>query len=240
MPEGGDPMQSVARMLGRPKAAGAGAWSVFHRWTTGVGFMLSVVLWGLGPPIIIALSIAIVGALFAWSLGAEKQHWTIRRSIDAGVSVGLTVVGLCGLVAVLGVIGLVVVLVLGATSPIVSSQAAGRLLRGNRTAARTVAPTGALQSRSEARVSHGVPSSLPADCGALDGAELAMAWRRSFVRLERATSRVDRLAVVELRQRYLDELYRRYPEGMASWLASGARASGNPLPYLRDLRQRPQ
>jgi len=45
-------------------------------------------------------------------------------------------------------------------------------------------------------------------------------------------------AVVQLRQRYLDELQRRCPQGVARWLASGARAAGNPMTYLESRPRR--
>jgi hypothetical protein len=56
--------------------------------------------------------------------------------------------------------------------------------------------------------------------------------------LEGAATAGERLAVVEQRQRYLDELYRRSPDGLAAWFASGARASGDPLPYVDESRRR--
>jgi hypothetical protein len=41
---------------------------------------------------------------------------------------------------------------------------------------------------------------------------------------------------VAVRQRFLDEFERRNSSGLAAWLASGARAAGNPLPYLTESR----
>jgi hypothetical protein len=75
---------------------------------------------------------------------------------------------------------------------------------------------------------------LVAILGALDDAELCLAWRRSFVLLNEAASPREKMVVVSLRQRYLDELQRRSPSGVSRWLESGARASGNPLPFLDD------
>jgi hypothetical protein len=75
---------------------------------------------------------------------------------------------------------------------------------------------------------------LVAILGALDDAELCLAWRRSFVLLNEAASPQEKLVVVTLRERYLDELQRRCPSGVSRWLDSGARASGNPLPFLDD------
>jgi hypothetical protein len=73
---------------------------------------------------------------------------------------------------------------------------------------------------------------LPEDLSGLDDWALCLAWRRSFGRLEAASTAAERLMVVEQRQGYLDELHRRAPDGVAAWLASGARAAGNPLPYV--------
>ena len=70
----------------------------------------------------------------------------------------------------------------------------------------------------------------------LDDDALCLAWRRSFLVLQSARSDRDRLAVVAQRQRYLDELERRSPQALETWLASGARAAGNPLPFLRGHR----
>ncbi|MEV0291454.1 hypothetical protein AB0H36_45640 [Kribbella sp. NPDC050820] len=70
----------------------------------------------------------------------------------------------------------------------------------------------------------------PAD---LSDEELSLAWRASFPALQRATSPAQRLRIVAERQEYLDELERRSPRGLAAWLASGARAAGDPRPYLQ-------
>lgn len=65
--------------------------------------------------------------------------------------------------------------------------------------------------------------------------ELCLAWRRSFVTLRHASDARDRLGVVELRQRYLDELEQRHPFCFRRWLDSGARAAGDPSRYLPKL-----
>jgi hypothetical protein len=68
---------------------------------------------------------------------------------------------------------------------------------------------------------------------ALDDGALCQAWRRSYVRLEASRAADARLEVVRLRQVYLDELVRRHPAEVRHWLESGARAAGNPLPFIR-------
>ncbi|WP_134768053.1 hypothetical protein [Nocardioides sp. 1609] len=75
----------------------------------------------------------------------------------------------------------------------------------------------------------------------LDDEHLARGWRHSFRHLQDADGVMSGLALVNLRQAYLDEMERRQPAGFASWLASGARASSDPTPHLQSdpARTRP-
>ena len=77
------------------------------------------------------------------------------------------------------------------------------------------------------------------DVRQLDDRALCLAWRHSYPMLMAARSPEERLAVVQRRQEYLDELHRRSPEGLAAWFAAGGRASSNPLPFLA-AREEPQ
>jgi hypothetical protein len=141
-----------------------------------------------------------------------------------------------GLIAVTKFAGVLVVLILVATSPAITSLVQGRRKQGNPPAAPQAGPRVPTTQRSA------TPAAVPAvpvqELRSLDDQTLCLAWRRSFVLLEDAHSAVARLSVVEQRQQYLDELHRRSPEGIAAWLASGARASGNPFPYVEDARRR--
>ena len=58
--------------------------------------------------------------------------------------------------------------------------------------------------------------------------------------LEATASRRKFMRIVEERGGYLDELERRNPAAFAAWLASGATAAGNPLPYLSLAAHRPR
>ncbi len=71
-----------------------------------------------------------------------------------------------------------------------------------------------------------------ADLRNLTDATLCAAWQSSHGWLKTSRTATEEAAVAQLRQNYLDELERRDPEGLAAWLASGARAGGNPLPFL--------
>lgn len=74
-----------------------------------------------------------------------------------------------------------------------------------------------------------------ADLGAVDGsalkdltnAELATAWRVSYLALQRAGTTNERARLVAIRQIYLDETETRDPTALTAWLASGARAEAD-------------
>jgi hypothetical protein len=72
----------------------------------------------------------------------------------------------------------------------------------------------------------------------LDDEALCRTWRHSFVDMGSDCSVEVKLGIVDHRRRCLDELERRSPDGFAAWLASGARAAGDPLPFLQDPRCR--
>ena len=67
---------------------------------------------------------------------------------------------------------------------------------------------------------------------ALSDDALCLAWRASFSALQSARSPAERLSVVDERRAYLDELENRNARGMAAWLASGARAAGDPSRFV--------
>ncbi|MGW1339501.1 hypothetical protein ACWCOV_00500 [Kribbella sp. NPDC002412] len=97
--------------------------------------------------------------------------------------------------------------------------------RGNDRTLPDAAPEPSSSPKSEKVSARTAPADLSDD-------ELVLAWRASFPALQSATS-VQRLRIVAERQEYLDELERRNPRGLAAWLASGARAAGDPKPYVQ-------
>jgi hypothetical protein len=83
-----------------------------------------------------------------------------------------------------------------------------------------------------------VDSLTARDVAAMDTQELVRDWRRSYIALEAATDPQVKMALVKLRQAYLDELERRHPDGLHDWLESGARAAGDPTKFVaRDREQ---
>jgi hypothetical protein len=66
----------------------------------------------------------------------------------------------------------------------------------------------------------------------LSDEELCLAWRRSFKQLQTAAGADRRSAMADVRRAYLDELERRQPEAFDAWIASGARAAGDPARFF--------
>ncbi|MFF0267644.1 hypothetical protein [Kribbella sp. NPDC004536] len=64
--------------------------------------------------------------------------------------------------------------------------------------------------------------------------ELCREWHDSFEALAHATTTNARLRIVIARERCLDELERRDPEGLHAWLESSASAAGDPRSFLTD------
>ena len=78
-----------------------------------------------------------------------------------------------------------------------------------------------------------------ADVAGLDLESLCLLWRRSYVQLQKSGLRPEDATLVRYRQLVLDELSTRDPLGMERWLASGPRAAGDPLPFLRPDDEEP-
>lgn len=70
----------------------------------------------------------------------------------------------------------------------------------------------------------------------LTDSDLCMAWRSSYVALDRAVDPYAKLRAVEIRELLLEELGRRDAPGLEAWFRSGARAAGGPDRYLRVQR----
>lgn len=220
-----------------------GFWGVAAWITFSLGLVCDLVVWGVWGPVAAALAIFVVA--FALAVMVDKSFLTSTR---IGFEWGAVLVSSAGLLAAFGWFGALLVLAVALTSP------RGRImLRTSRLNAlrRQAVPedtpesrgdTGSLDvlgpvfggnargplmrlvSLAEMPDADGVPT--------LDDDALCQAWRRSYVRLEAYRAADARLDVVKLRQLYLDELVRRHPAEVRLWLASGARAAGNPLPFL--------
>jgi hypothetical protein len=192
-----------------------------------LGLTCAMGVWGLRASMAVLVTATCTAAVVC---GVVTER--VTTGVRTGIAVGVCLVAGAGLVAGLGWLGVLILLGMVVTSPAVLSRLETRW--------RTGAPRGpsfdTLPPEPMDDQAAPAPTAEPeaaADLGMLDDAQLCLEWRRSFVRLEAVRGAAARLAVVQQRQRYLDELQRRHGSAFHAWLESGARASGNPLPYLK-------
>ncbi|HVH94786.1 MAG TPA: hypothetical protein VM688_07705 [Nocardioidaceae bacterium] len=227
--------------MGRRRAP-YGAWDVLAWISFALGLVCDLVVWGVWGPVAAALGIFVLA--FALAVMVDKSFWTSTR---IGFEWGVVLVSSAGLLAAFEWFGALLVLTVAFTSPrgrillrtsrlnALRRQAVADDTAENRDIAGSLDVLGPafggtargplmLVSLAEMPDADGVPT--------LDDDALCQAWRRSYVRLEASRGADSRLDVVRLRQLYLDELVRRHPAEVRLWLASGARAAGNPLPFL--------
>jgi uncharacterized membrane protein YhaH (DUF805 family) len=213
-------------------------WMLVTAVTASVGVWAALWTW----PVVAVLGAFVFTAAVSGSVAEaalrESGRRRMRRVGAVGGLAGAAAVSAMGLIALLGSPGLLLLGVLATTCPHLwmavrrwrASRAPGPA-RGRHmpkeapeTGARTV-PT-VLGNGSES------PLEVPSEPRLLDDYALCSAWRRSYIVLERPHSPETQLRVVQQRQQYLDELERRNPTGLAAWLASGARAAGDPTRFI--------
>ncbi|TCC07819.1 hypothetical protein [Kribbella soli] len=213
---------------------GVRSWCVYL--TTTAGLLCAIASWGLGGVVISVIVVATAAAVVASSVWGGDGWGAMRRVVRVSFAAGLITPAAVGLIAVLKFAGVLIVLILAATTPALTALVqTRRQAKGDPPVA---LPQAGTPREPAASLADGSAAGPPRELSSLDDEALCLAWRRSFRRLETAPTAVERLSVVEQRQQYLDELHRRSPQGFAAWLASGARASGNPLPYVDDARRR--
>ncbi|SED27949.1 hypothetical protein SAMN04489727_7217 [Amycolatopsis tolypomycina] len=120
-------------------------------------------------------------------------------------------------------------LLLGGSAGLLVAFLVPLLARGDAGTAGPEPPVGPAPAAAEPPGSS-VPPPVPVAGMATE--ELCLAWRRSYFLLLLAADLQARRLVVERRQDFLDEIERRDRSGFLRWLADGARAGGDPAPYL--------
>ena len=206
---------------------------------TAVGLVTALAQWGWPAPTATVLSVAVLTVSIAAVVLPGNGLRPLLRTAWMGLLLGAVLTAVTGLATMFGPLVLVLVVLLALTTPGLTASTRTLWRRVRHGAQPKPTPVEAPSTDlgpppPPPRVApvRAVTTWSPEDVTSLDDASLCMAWRRSFLVLESAASVRQRVAVVEHRQRCLDELQRRSPGGVAAWLSSGARASGNPLPYL--------
>ncbi len=154
-----------------------------------------------------------------------RWHVIVRNAVVVGAAVGAYV----GYSILWGPGGLILLILVLASSPC-AVHAYGRWLDS------VPAPSSAQLDIMARALSYASPEYLTFQpslgVAAFTDEELCQSWQASYTALQDQSTAPQMATTVAERQAYLDELERRHPRGFASWLASGARAPGNPLPYL--------
>jgi hypothetical protein len=184
-----------------------------------LGSACAAATWGVGP----VASVAAVTMIVGLSVGIMIDLRTVRRAVHlAAVAAGV----LLSTGAALDSLSWTDVVLLG---PLLG---AGLLLLADPRSAGGPDTTQGTPERPEERASVPDPESEQELLRALSDDELCRQWRFSFTALAEARSPDQRAEVVRARQLYLDEIERRHPLELQAWLDSGARAAGNPMPFL--------
>ncbi|MFC5263167.1 hypothetical protein ACFPJ1_13725 [Kribbella qitaiheensis] len=213
------------------------SWCVYL--ATAAGLFCVVATWGLQWAFTSVVLFGASAAIVAATIWAEDGRRAVPKIARVALAAGLIAPAAMGLVVVCKLAGVLVVLMLAGTTPALTSLVrARRLARGNRPVVQPEPATPDLPAPWRQPAPNSSAAEPVRELSALNDDALCLAWRRSFLLLEEARSAAERLSIVEQRQKYLDELHQRSPEGVAAWLASGARASGNPFPYLADHQRR--
>jgi len=181
---------------------------------------------------LLGLGAGILVAVGAPRLRRGRQVGVSGPDLPLGVAAAATFVTVC-----LAIAGMLAAFGGGLTTVVLLLLAVSGLWAGNhyRPRAREVPVAGPDPHDVLAAVTLPASPTLAADMGT---EELCMAWRRSYYQLVLATDEPARRLVVQRRQDFLDEIERRDGRGFRRWLDSGARAGGDPGPYLT-TRSRP-
>jgi hypothetical protein len=207
-------------------------------WMTMTAVVLVCGVWAAVAELVLATVLTVFffaavlgGSVVVMMHDGDHPRTSRPRLVAESLLVGLGGVAVCGTFALLGTAAWLPLLVPVATSP----WAVGHVVRvcrrrkpghpaAHEASARTVLAIAAEPS----------PVVFPTlDPATLDLEELCWTWRRSYVCLQRCRTVAETSRVVAARQRCLDELERRNPDGLSAWLEAGARAASDPSRYLR-------
>jgi hypothetical protein len=228
---------------GQPRRALSLWFRILQAWVA-VGLVSGACVWGWSLTVALVITFGVLGGSAAASILADKGLECLPRAGPYALEFGIVTTAWVGLVVALPLLAILVTGALLATHQLPRTWLSAQLSRRRPLSSALAAPVAdssspraagrhaALEAPEPAPPFHGSSSLSPASSGALSDQALCLAWRRSFVALQVTTNATARAGVVLARQGYLDELTRRYPAEMAAWLTSGARAAGNPLPFI--------
>jgi hypothetical protein len=190
---------------------------------------LGAALWTLGSVTLwLALAVSAVAALVA----NIRRAWGDEVSYPTALQSGPWSMCGLGLILAFGLFGFVWVCVLIArSSPARTLWASRRRALGPVRAGRSPADRRRWAPNDEMAGSGFTTGTAP-EVQDLDLDGLCRMWQRSYFQLLDARPVALAVSLVAYRQRILDEMGHRAPDGLRRWLASQPRAASNPLSYL--------
>ncbi len=197
------------------------------------GTCLGIMAWGV-LPLVLILVLALLVGVFGVHLDrvAGRPWWRcLTKALECGICLTLLVLGWMALLFVSPALAMMAAVAALATMPPVRRRWTGR---GSSTGSCDVAAAPAPVERPQPG---GAPQPPTPTVRNLSNLELCTVWRRSFLLLQETAAVQDKLAVVVLRQRCLDEMEHRNTVAFEAWLASGARAAGDPTRFLGGGRE---
>lgn len=203
-------------------------WSAMTGTVIALGLYASVHAWGSMPALATFLSAATLGGVCHLSIASLATPDTVAwRHITVGaLVVGALTLAVGGLVAIAGSAAVWVMVLLGLTWS--GWPALVRRLRPARSSPRTTKPDHPALPEPVAETGQ-ASLEIP---DRIEDADLCLAWRSSFVALQRATTVESRLRIVLVRALYLDELERSNPAAFVDWLSASPRAATSPRASL--------
>lgn len=179
------------------------------------------------------IAFALVGAMLTVCVvrqdGTRPTRDRLRLVVSNALVGGSMAGGFAGCAVLLGAgVFLMVVIILAGSPYAVRTYRRWRSSAPTPSAAQADALPGAFDCASP----EFLPFQPPSELSELTDEQLCQGWRASYMALQQQSPATQMIETVAQRQRYLDEFERRNASGFAAWLGSGARAPGNPLPYL--------
>ena len=221
-------------------SAAIGRWALWMNAWTAIGLpglFVAILAWGPDTVVGIAATVSVPLSLCLVVSGHGRRHWDGRPAPTGGggwigritlcaVMLALSMTAIGGTVP--GAALLLIVLA-GTTTPPATDlrrRILGQphLAPASPAAAEPVTTQGSTWPREW----------LPEKARMMTDAELCRAWRRSFWTLSETHDPLAKLAIVEQRQSFLDELEARNAVALEAWLASGARACGGPERFFNN------
>jgi hypothetical protein len=219
-------------------------WRLFAGAVTAVGIVLEVLTHPIST--VVALGALSLGVAVCVGLGLRvgesdvvvPVHTTVHHVAKAAL---LSVAGLTALVG-LATLGAVTMLFIAAVVVVTSPPFVAKVFNVDVFVERKASVREEIREEGQWRFAPPVEAEQPAsmnvselataDVRSMGTRELVRDWRRSYVALEQASDSATKMALVQARQEFLDELERRNPDGLHEWLESGARAAGDPTKFM--------